>query len=512
MNGGTKLVKDTLLLGATNLALNAANLLLQIWLAARIGKEGVGLYALIGSVYLFATTFAVSGISLSTTRIVTETMSRNGSAVEVPSRMRQLLAFCAGLGTAAGVLLFLLAPAAGRSVSSDARIVLCFYILAPALPFMSLTSCFGGFFLAERKAIKTAAVAAGENLFELALIVFLFLRFPPQGAGSGCVLLATAKTASEGMGALLSFLLYRKKRNGLPPKTTPKPVLREFVRVGGPVAAGSYLRSGLTTLENLLIPVGLMRYGFSENGALALVGTLKGLVLPALFFPSAILGAFTRVLVPEITDAFFSGRRQEIDRTGERILGITASFAAVVWALFAVFSRSLSLQITGDAASGIYFRLLAPLIPLMYLDGVVDGILKGMDEQFAVARFSLYESALRVLTVWLILPHTGTAGFLLTLLASNSTNAVLSLRHLLKKTNIRLHLWRSLLLPGLASLTSSLAVRLLFRTLLPVEESLVCFFGIPLALLGTLGLLRAAGILPIKTKNTSHKTCSRLQG
>lgn len=500
MNTGKKLLKDTVLLGATNLALGAADMLLQIWLAARIGKEGVGLYALIGSVYLFATTFAVSGISLSTTRIITETVSRNGSADEVPSRMRRLLAFCALLGMAAGVLMFLLAPAAGRSVSSDVRTILCFRILAPALPFMSLTSCFGGFFLAERKASKAAAAAAGEDLFEIALIVFLFLRFPPQSAGSGCVLLAVAKTASEVVGTLFSFFLYCKDRNTLLKKKTSGPVLREFVRVGGPVAAGSYLRSGLTTLENLLIPVGLMRYGFSETGALALVGTLKGLVLPALFFPSVMIGSFTRVLIPEITDAYSSGQQRAIDRSGEKILGITASFAAVVWAIFTVFSRSLSLQIAGDAGSGIYFRLLAPLIPMMYLDGVVDGILKGMDEQFAVVRFSLYETVLRVLTVWLILPRTGTAGFLLTLLAGNSINAVLSLRHLLKKTNIRIHPWRMLLLPGIASLTSSLAVLILFRVLLPAEESLFCFFGIPLSLLGTFGLLHAAGILPARKK------------
>ena len=48
--------------------------------------------------------------------------------------------------------------------------------------------------------------------------------------------------------------------------------------------------------------------------------------------------------------------------------------------------------------------LLAPLVPLFYLDNVADAMLKGLDQQISVLRYSIADSALSIVLLYLLLP------------------------------------------------------------------------------------------------------------
>ena len=63
-----RLLKDSFIIGATGLSLNLVGLWFNIYLSGTLGTEGIGLFQLIASAYMLATTFATSGINLSVTR------------------------------------------------------------------------------------------------------------------------------------------------------------------------------------------------------------------------------------------------------------------------------------------------------------------------------------------------------------------------------------------------------------------------------------------------------------
>ena len=67
-----------------------------------------------------------------------------------------------------------------------------------------------------------------------------------------------------------------------------------------PLAASDYLRSGLRTIEQFLIPWGLMRAGGSYEAAMTEYGMFGGMVFPVLMFPAAFLYALSDLLVPEL--------------------------------------------------------------------------------------------------------------------------------------------------------------------------------------------------------------------
>ena len=86
-----RLLKDAFVIGATGMALNLVGLWFNIYLSDTLGTEGIGLFQLIASAYMLATTFATSGINLSVTRIVAEALSLAETRGTATRRFRKCL-------------------------------------------------------------------------------------------------------------------------------------------------------------------------------------------------------------------------------------------------------------------------------------------------------------------------------------------------------------------------------------------------------------------------------------
>ena len=106
--------------------------------------------------------------------------------------------------------------------------------------------------------------------------------------------------------------------------------------------------------------------------------------------------------------------------------------------------------------------LFAPLIPVMYLDTAADAVLKGLDEQVYCMKVNIFDAALSLLLVYLLVPRIGILGYVLTVFISESFNTIFSLMRLCKRISITLPLFSSLLLPIVCALLSFLPA-LLFK-------------------------------------------------
>ena len=67
---------NTAIIAGTSLILKCAGLFFRVYLSNTIGAEGMGLYQLIFSMYVFLISLSSAGVSLSVTRIVSEQMGR----------------------------------------------------------------------------------------------------------------------------------------------------------------------------------------------------------------------------------------------------------------------------------------------------------------------------------------------------------------------------------------------------------------------------------------------------
>ena len=73
----------------------------------------------------------------------------------------------------------------------------------------------------------------------------------------------------------------------------------------------------------------------------------------------------------------------------------------------------------------------------MYIDNVVDAILKGLDKQVTVLKINILDLLTSIFLIFLIIPTFGIAGYIFTIYFSELLNFTLSFRSLQKE--IKMH-------------------------------------------------------------------------
>ena len=108
----------------------------------------------------------------------------------------------------------------------------------------------------------------------------------------------------------------------------------------------------------------------------------------------------------------------------------------------------------------MYIRLLAPLIPIMYVDSSVDAFLKGMGEQVYSMNVNIIDAAASVLLVWLLLPRMGLWGYVVAIYVTETLNTTLSLCRMLRMSRMPVGLWRQVFGPLLCIVGATAICRL----------------------------------------------------
>ena len=96
------------------------------------------------------------------------------------------------------------------------------------------------------------------------------------------------------------------------------------------------------------------------------------------------------------------------------------------------FGPQLAQIVYRDAEVGRYVQVLGFVAPFMYLESMVDGVLKGLGEQLATFRYSLADSLLRIAAIAVLLPRYGIMAFLGIMIVSNLFTFTLNTRRMLK--------------------------------------------------------------------------------
>ena len=81
--------------------------------------------------------------------------------------------------------------------------------------------------------------------------------------------------------------------------------------------------------------------------------------------------------------------------------------------------------------------MLAPIMPVMFLDTAVDSMLKGLGEQVYCAKVNTVDAALCLACVLLAVPRFGVVGYIAVIYASEGLNAALSIARLTRIAAIR---------------------------------------------------------------------------
>lgn len=457
----SRFAKDLLIYTLSSVVLSIMSTVFRVWMSNKVGAEGMGLYSLVYSVYLPACTLAVSSVNLASTRLVTEALAKN-NAGSVKNIMRRCFVYSALFGSFSCTLLWLFAEPISVYWIKDIAALVPLRIICFGLPCLSVASGLHGAFTALRRISKSIIVQITEDVTKIAVMYFLVTFFFGDRLGdsivNGVVCLVAGSAVGETVSCIVALILYFFEKRRLSSETSfvePK-MTKKLLSISLPSAFSAYIRSGLTMFESLMVPVGFRKFGMSEMQTLSALGMFKGMVLPVIYFPATLIGSFSRLIVPEMSEAYEKDDKRKLESVAVSSVKATLVFSLFVMCVFLFFAEPLGQALYSSNEASAYIRLLAPLIPLMYLDSVVDSLLKGINGQVDSMKINIADSAVRVLLVLFLIPRSGFDGYLLITYISTILNGTLSINRFLKLSKIKVAVSEVVVFPLLSALAAVL--------------------------------------------------------
>lgn len=448
------------ILTSTSLLMKFAALIFNIYISNQIGSEAVGVFSLVMAVYLFFITVATSGLNIAVTVIVSEKFALNKNQQAIKA-IRTCIFFSLLLGIAAGGLIllfsnFITSKCLHNMVSSRPL----FYI-AIGLPFIAMSSCISSYFATIRKAYKNAISQVFEFTIKMFATIILLKINISNGVEAICISLILADVISEICSFTLIFILYI-----IDIKLKKLEDIRSFgqriniLKIAFPVAVTSYIRSGLSTLKQLIIPTQLEKSGISCSRALSQYGMINGMVLPVIAFPTVFTDSYSMLLIPEFSTYVAQKNYKAINYIANKIFKITCAFTMCICSIFFIFSNDLGLAIYNNIEIGYYFKIFTPFIFFMYMDHIIDCILKGLNKQFGVMCCNILDLSITTCFIYFLLPVLGIKGYVLSIFFSEVLNFSISLFQLFKYSGIKPNLIDWIVVPLFCSLVGFFVVNI----------------------------------------------------
>lgn len=436
MNSASRLLKNTLLLAGSTVTLRLFALCFQSYLAAQIGAEKLGLFGIISSVGVVFATIAISGVRFSVTRLVAEEESRGN--LHPRSLMRCAYCYALAFGVLSGLAMYFFADALSVHWVTDSSAAFPLRLMALSMPLISLGGAAEGYFTAKQKIFRLIFVELTAQLGRIAFVAVNFSMF--SAAFPPAEVLAAGSLISEGILGVGLLFLYFADNHGKKENHPGRKNLGNLVKTAFPLAVSAYMRTGLSSLGQIIIPRGLRRSGMGSASAFATYGVIAQMSMPVVMFPAALLNALGEILVPRLTAAQVTGKKIGISYIVNRALRIGIIFSFGVAGVMFFCSQLLGQSIYGSVEAGMYIRIFAPLVPIIYVDCVTDGCLKGLNQQVYSMVYNVLEGVINVVLLLVLLPETAIMGYIAVMYIKEVFNAVLSLRRLSKVTLVDINI------------------------------------------------------------------------
>ena len=478
------LITGTLLLTTAGLLARILGFFYRIFLSRTIGAEGLGIYQMIFPVYGIFFSLCAGSIQTAISRFI---------AADPDHAKRTLLSgfsISFTLSLAAALMIRHFSEPLAEHILLEPRCAPLLSVMAFAIPCTSIHACICGYYYGKEKVSVPAASQLLEQMiriFTVFLLVSVCIEKQIPVTVSLAVFGLVAGEAGSALFVLIFFLLFHEFHENTGRSYSVGPAL---LALAAPLMANRLVLNLLQSTETIMIPERLTVYGLTRSQAVRTYGTLTGMAMPFVLFPSALVNSLAVVLLP------VTARHQSAGNDSGIADGISMSFRYSLYlgifciGVFTVFGDALGLQIFKSQDAGSFIQILAWLCPFLYLATSSGSILNGLGKTKLTFFHHLISLLVRIAFVWFGIPEFGIRAYLWGMLASE---IFLALLHVLALRRIVPCDWNAWILIGkpVFCLLCALWIFRLFPEDLPIPAGLPDFFrtAAQMLLLSTMYLL-----------------------
>lgn len=421
----------------------------RIVLSRSIGAEGIGIYQICLSVFSVFLTAASSGIPITVTRLIAKqsaTGNVSGKHAVVSAGILCTLMFT----IPAAVFIFFGRNLLGYLFTDDACLDI-FLLLLPGLILTSVYAVMRGAFWGNKQFLPYSVIELAED----AVMVIV-----------GCILVTLASTPTQGayyatvavlVSYVFSFLVslgwYLHKGGKF---VNPKKQLKPLLASASPITAMRTSTALLNSVVAMFLPALLMSAcGYTNSEALALYGVVMGMSLPILFIPNSLIGSIAVVIAPEMSENFYSGRKERLRADVEKTLKAAVFIATMLIPLLFTLGEDIGTLLYSNEFSGTVIKRFCFILLPLCLSMITTTVLNSMNYEVKTLIYFFIGALALLASIFILTPKIGINAYMVGLSASFIITAALNLR-LLKKNCPNVNYMKYTVFSAVISLTACL--------------------------------------------------------
>ncbi|NLZ81139.1 MAG: polysaccharide biosynthesis protein [Clostridiales bacterium] len=413
------LIKGALLLTIASILTRFIGFFYRIFLSNMIGAEGMGIYQLIFPIYALCHSITAAALQTSISHDVATQVALH-QPKNAKTTLNAGLLISLSLSLSICFIVFRYADFIAIYILGEERCSDLLKIMVLAIPFSSIHSCINGYYYGLQKATVPAFSQLLEQIvrvFSNYLLVSIYIRngyaISPSLAVWGLFLGELASSIYSILAASLHFT--NKDTTGNSGLIDRGKLLLEL---SIPLTLNRIMLNLLQSTEAILIPSKLRLFGLDSSASLEVYGILTGMAMPFIFFPSALTGSISVLLLPNIAQAESGHNTLQLKKNSSFGIQTSLLVGILFTGIFIFYGQQMGTIIFNNDKSGSFIVTLAWLCPFLYLASTLGSILHGLKEMSTTFFHNIICNLIRIFFIWVFVPKVGINGYLWGILIS----------------------------------------------------------------------------------------------
>ena len=442
-------IKGTLILTLTGLLSRVIGFFYRIYLSRLFGEEGMGIYQLLSPVLALSFSLCAAGIQTAISKYVAASVAK-GNCKDSYRYLFTGLFLSLLLSVPCMLLLLMFSDFVAVHFLLEARTASMLRIIALSIPAGAVHSCINGYYYGIKKTMLPSSTQIIEQFMRFFCVLaadFLARRsHTVPHINVAVVGLVVGECAAMLISLLAIYFRFYREEAGAGKSSLPCSnagafgisrfhAVKNLLVLAFPLTVSRIVVNLLQSVEAVAIPSRLCRYGYDSVTALSVYGVLTGMALPLLFFPNALTGSMSLLLLPMVSEADAKGNTDAVKNTTLKTIQSCLLLGAACTLFFFLSGPFLGRFLFHSELAGRYIRSLSLLCPFLYLCTTLSGILHGLGKAVSVFFVNIFSLSLRLLFVFFLIPAFGIDCYILSMVLSQLLSAFFYLFLLYRKWN-----------------------------------------------------------------------------
>lgn len=442
-------IKGTLILTLTGLLSRVIGFFYRIYLSRLFGEEGMGIYQLLSPVLALSFSLCAAGIQTAISKYVAASVAK-GNCKDSYRYLFTGLFLSLLLSVPCMLLLLMFSDFVAVHFLLEARTASMLRIIALSIPAGAVHSCINGYYYGIKKTMLPSSTQLIEQFMRFFCVLaadFLARRsHTVPHINAAVVGLVVGECAAMLISLLAIYFRFYREEAGAGKSSLPCSnagafgisrfhAVKNLLVLAFPLTVSRIVVNLLQSVEAVAIPSRLCRYGYDSVTALSVYGVLTGMALPLLFFPNALTGSMSLLLLPMVSEADAKGNTDAVKNTTLKTIHSCLLLGAACTLFFFLSGPFLGRFLFHSELAGRYIRSLSLLCPFLYLCTTLSGILHGLGKAVSVFFINVFSLSLRLLFVFFLIPAFGIDCYILSMVLSQLLSAFFYLFLLYRKWN-----------------------------------------------------------------------------